>query len=371
MKRFLLTILYVATTLLSAKSQTHSIAWSYNNGAYLIEYSLDQYNISQKNTADGTFCKIDFAKSTYTEKKGWPEIPFASTTIDIGNETKITPVIESISYRDTVLTNPLLPSRGTIFRNQNPDEIPYTIAPESFNGQFFPQEIAIADNPFTFGKKRQANIRIFPFQYNSSTNTLRIYDRIVIRIETNRTRANTQLAHYDFGDILVLVPEKYDSAISPYIAWKREMGYNVTVVHCDSAENVTPKIAQAYSQNPNLLYVQLVGNWNDIRSNTLGSETCYDCPTDPALGCVAGGDDYPDIAIGRFSCANEEELSVQIQKSINYEKNPNNNRDWRDRFIGIGSGEGPGDDNELDYQHVRKIYDNKLSDFTYNIHSQH
>ena len=371
MKRFLLTILYVATALLSAKSQTHSIACSYNNGAYLIEYSLNQYNISQKNTANGTFSKIDFAKSTHTEKKGWPEIPFASTTIDIGNETKITPVIESISYRDTVLTNPLLPSRGTIFRNQNPDELPYRIAPESFNGQFFPQEITIADTPFTFGKKRQANIRIFPFQYNSSTNTLRIYDRIVIRIETNHTRANTQLAHYDFGDILVLVPEKYDSTIAPYVAWKREMGYNVNVVHCDSAENVTQKIAQAYSQNPNLLYVQLVGNWNDIRSNTLGSETCYDCPTDPALGCVAGGDVYPDIAIGRFSCANEEELSVQIQKSINYEKNPHNNRDWRDRFIGIGSGEGPGDDEELDYQHVRKIYDNKLSDFTYNIHSQH
>ena len=119
------------------------------------------------------------------------------------------------------------------------------------------------------------------------------------------------------------------------------------------------------------MYVQLVGNWNDVQSEVLGTETCYDCPTDPALGCVSGGDDIPDIAIGRFVCANEEELSTQIQKSINYEKNPNNNRDWRDRFIGIGSGEGPGDDDELDYEHVRKIYDNKLSNFTYNIHSQH
>ena len=371
MKRILLTILSVAITLLSAYSQTHSISCTYDKGAYLIEFTLAEYNISQKNTSNGTFCTIDIAKSTCTEKKGWPELPFASSTINVGNENKITPIVESVSYRDTILANPLLPSRGTIFRDQNPDEIPYTIAPESLNGNFFPEEIALAETPFYFGKNRQANIRIYPFQYNASTHTLRIYDRITIRVETAPTRTNVQLARYDYGDILVLSPERYDSALAPYIKWKREMGYNVTVQHCDSAENVTAKIAQAYSQNPNILYVQLVGNWNDIQSNTLGSETCYDCPTDPALGCVAGADDYPDIAIGRFSCSNEEELSIQIQKSINYEKNPNNNRDWRDRFIGIGSSEGPGDDNELDYQHVRKIYGNRLSNFTYNIHSQH
>lgn len=371
MKRFLLTILSVATALLSAKSQTHSIAWSYNNGAYLIEYSLDQYNISQKNTADGTFCKIDFAKSTYTEKKGWPEIPFASATIKVENQNKPTLVVDYASYHDTVLANPLLPSRGTIFRNQNPADIPYSIAPESLDGNFFPNEIVIAENPFMFREQQQASIRIFPFQYNASTQTLRIYDRISIRVETSATRANTPLASYDFGDILVLTPEKYDSALAPYITWKREMGYNVNVMHCDSAENVSQKIAQAYSQNPNLLYVQIVGSWNDIRSNTLGSETCYDCPTDPALGCVSGNDDIPDLAISRFACNNAEELAIQIQKSINYEKNPNNNRDWRDRFIGIGSGEGPGDDDELDYEHVRKIYNDRLSNFTYNTHSQH
>ena len=371
MKRILLTILSVAMALLSANSQTFHVSYSYDKNYCTIDFLLDSYSIEQKSTPQGTFSTINAGSSAKIEKSGWAELPFASATINVGNETKHTPIVELASYHDTVLENPLIPSRGTIFRSQNPDEIPYFIAAESLNGDFFPTEIAVAENPFMFRDIKQANIRIFPFQYNASTQTLRIYDRISIIVETSAIRANTPLASYDFGDILVLTPEKYDSALAPYITWKRAMGYNVSILHCDSAENVTSKIAQAYSQNHNLLYVQLVGNWNDIQSNTLGSETCYDCPTDPALGCVAGADDYPDIAIGRFSCSNEEELSIQIQKSINYEKNPNNNRDWRNRFIGIGSAEGPGDDGELDYEHVSKIYNNRLSQNSYEIHSQH
>lgn len=369
MKKILLAIIVVATAFMSAKSQTYSFSHSYDKGAYLIDFSLDGYTITDKNTPQGTFVSINIGNSTCTEKKGWPEIPFASYTINIG-DGKPTVSIEYTHFRDTVLSSPLLPSRGTIFRNENPDQLPYSIDSESLTDNFFPEKIFNTEDPFVFGNKRQANIRIFPFQYNGATRTLRIYDSISIKVETNITRTQS-LASYDYGDILVLAPEKYDSAIAPYITWKREMGFNVNLIHCDSAENVSSKIAQAYVQNPNILYVQIVGNWNDIRSNTLGSETCYDCPTDPALGCVAGNDDYPDIAIGRFSCSNEEELSVQIQKCINYEKNPNNNRDWREKFIGIGSNEGPGDDDELDYQHVMKIYDSKLSEFTYNTHSQH
>ena len=34
--------------------------------------------------------------------------------------------------------------------------------------------------------------------------------------------------------------------------------------------------------------------------------------------------------------------------------------------IGVGSNEGPGDDGEMDYEHLRNIADNKLIPFTYN-----
>ena len=369
MKRLLMLVL-CAFAALSAMSQNYAITHSDKNGDSYIEFSLKDYKLTEISTANGRFSKIAFGKNVFLEKMGWAELPFASTTVDHSDYDIITIDTSKSEYHELRLPYPILPSRGIVYREQNPDSIPYIIKAESISDEWYPRE-NIKIETFSFRNEPKANIRIFPFQYNSARQTLRIYDRIAIKVSHSKSRVITPLPNYDYGNILVITPERYDSALAPYITWKREMGYDVTVMHCDSAENVTSKIAQAYSQNPNLLYVQLVGNWNDVQSNTLGTETCPDCPTDPALGCVSGGDDCPDLAIGRFVCANEEELSTQIQKSINYEKNPNNNRDWRDRFIGIGSGEGPGDDDELDYEHVRKIYDNRLADFTYNVHSQH
>ncbi|MBO4876330.1 MAG: choice-of-anchor J domain-containing protein [Bacteroidales bacterium] len=369
MKRLLMLVL-CSFAVLSAMSQNYAITYSDKNGDSYIEFSIKNYKLTEISRANGTFTKIAFGKNVSLEKMGWAELPFASTTIDYSDGDLIAIDTSKSEYHELTLPYPILPSRGTVYRDQNPDSIPYIILAESISDGWYPSE-NIKTEPFSFRDETKVNIRIFPFQYNSALQTLRIYDRIAIKVSHSKSREITPLPNYDYGNILVITPERYDSALAPYIRWKREMGYDVTVMHCDSAENVTSKIAQAYSQNPNLLYVQLVGNWNDVQSNTLGTETCPDCPTDPALGCVSGGDDCPDLAIGRFVCANEEELSTQIQKSINYEKNPNNNRDWRDRFIGIGSGEGPGDDDELDYEHVRKIYDNRLADFTYNVHSQH
>ncbi|MBO7572589.1 MAG: choice-of-anchor J domain-containing protein [Bacteroidales bacterium] len=370
MKKLLVSIL-CALAALPVMSQHYSFKKYEEMGGTRIEFTLDSYKINEIETAQGTFSRIDIGKNIFTERKGWPELPFASTTTSISDDDIISVDTSNLEYQEIQLDFPILPSRGTIYRNQNPDSIPYLTCEEALCDYFFPETNIAVEDAFLFRAEKKSNIRIFPFQYNARQKRLRIYDRISIRITHKSDRTATTLPNYDYGDILVLTPERYDSVIAPYIKWKREMGYNVTLQFCDSAENVRSRIAQAYNQNPNLLFVQIVGDWNDIQSDQLGTETCVDCPTDPALGCVSGTDDYPDVAIGRFSCNNEEELAIQIQKSINYEKNPNNCHDWREKFIGIGSEEGPGDDNELDYEHVGKIYENKLSHFTYNTHSQH
>ncbi|MDD4395754.1 MAG: C25 family cysteine peptidase, partial [Bacteroidales bacterium] len=95
-------------------------------------------------------------------------------------------------------------------------------------------------------------------------------------------------------------------------------------------------------------------------------------PTDPKMGCVSGNDDYPDISIGRFSCSSAAQLTIQVDKAINYEKNPNMDAGWRESFIGVASdeGSGSGDDGEIDYTHVQRIYSERLDNFTYQTHLQ-
>ena len=47
-----------------------------------------------------------------------------------------------------------------------------------------------------------------------------------------------------------------------------------------------------------------------------------------------------------------------------YEINPVTTGDWMKHGIGIGSAQGPGDDNEYDYQHVRNLR-TELMNYTY------
>ena len=75
---------------------------------------------------------------------------------------------------------------------------------------------------------------------------------------------------------------------------------------------------------------------------------------------------YPDLAIGRFSASNAAEVTVQVNKTINYEQNPNQTFWDKGPSIasgespGIASGEGPGDDNERDFERIDVIKENKL-----------
>ncbi|MCF0206587.1 MAG: hypothetical protein HUK15_04090, partial [Bacteroidales bacterium] len=369
MKR-LLNILILITSSLAVFPQAFDFSYSRKNGETTIEFSLKDYNIDKIEANGQTFSHINLKNAISLENKGWSEVPFASTTIPLEDGNAQIEIIGS-KYHEIELEFPLNPSKGSILRNQNPDSIPYTIDKKSIFDGFYPDNCIKFENPHHFREETGISLRFMPFQYNSERKILRIYDKITVKVTNTKNRSITPLKRGEYGDILVIMAEKYDSTMQPYINWKREKGFNVFVQHCDSGENVSSRIAEFYNLNRNLLYVQLVGDWNEVKSDELGTTTCQDCPTDPQLGMVLGSDNHPDLAISRFSCNNAEELAIQIEKTIKYEKNPNNNRDWREKYTGIGSAEGPGDDEELDYQHISKIYDSRLSGFTYDKHSQH
>jgi hypothetical protein len=79
---------------------------------------------------------------------------------------------------------------------------------------------------------------------------------------------------------------------------------------------------------------------------------------------VAGTDRYPDIIVGRFSAETIAEVETQVLRSVEYEKLPMTGGDWYHRGTGIASSQGPGDDDEFDFQHVDNIRTDLLG-FTY------
>jgi gingipain R len=186
-----------------------------------------------------------------------------------------------------------------------------------------------------------------------------IYNSVFINYRQNKDN----LTIGDYGDILVIVTDRDEDAIEPYIQWKKEKGFDVFKEVVATNTNVNSLIQQKYDENNDILFVQLVGDWDDIKSN-LGPDNS---PIDPQLGCVVGTDENADICIGRISANSAADVTIQVDKIINYEKNPEAGAGWYSSAIGIASDEGAssGDDGEIDHEHLQIIWDNKLDPFTY------
>ncbi len=405
-RKNLLTILFAAivtTAFAQSASKSHkdyTVSHSATKGERSLSFAIDTFCVNAVTINGVKYSTIEFNHGVNTNKKGFAELPMLSATLQLNDQNDIQVEVEEGDYIDVKLENPLLPSRGTIYRQQDPKSIPYIIAPESRVNAWYPESIAESTEPFIFRDTRGVNVYAYPFRYNAVTNTLRVYRNFKVIVKDDKSKSTNPLLNKptyidravdgvykslyinysaakfsnqiaEFGEMLVIYTSRDASAIQPYIDWKRQKGFKVNTLQVATGTNVKSNIQSAYSSNPNLLYVQLVGDWADIKSD-LG--TSSSAPTDPYMGCVAGSDYYPELIIGRFSANSAAQVTVQVNKAINYEKNPDMSGTWYKKALGIASGEGSGsgDDGEADYTHMDYIKNNKLLEYTYtNVASQY
>ncbi|MGF3555024.1 MAG: C25 family cysteine peptidase, partial [Thermoplasmatota archaeon] len=114
-----------------------------------------------------------------------------------------------------------------------------------------------------------------------------------------------------------------------------------------------------YYNTKGLTFVLLVGDAAQVPPYYLSGSA-----SDPSYTYVVGNDHYPDLFIGRFSAENTAQVATQVLRSVEYEKEPQITADWYKKGAGIASSQGPGDDGEYDYQHIRNIRSSLLN-YTY------
>ena len=385
---------FFGATAISAKTgnKGFKVDYSQTRGKDMnLNFTIDKPNFTDV-TIDGiTYTKLEFSGGVLTNQNGYAALPIIHASVQLPADKNVTMQVINGSYTDYSLTHPLLPSRGTIYRNQDPSKIPYKISPASIVDQWYPIDNASMVDPFIVRDIRGTSVYVYPMQYNAAKNILRVYNTVAVNlvennsipvnpltefrtkvesdansmyqslfINYNKTRVSFPNEIGERGDILVIHTSRDAAAIAPYIAWKKQMGYSVTSKQVAVGTNAKADIASAYAANKKLFYVLLVGDWADIKSD-LGSSG--NAPMDPMMGCVVGTDKYPDICIGRFSAASAADVTTQVNKTIKYEKTPGGT--WYKASVTIGSSEGPGDDNEIDNAHVMNIYNGKLKPYTY------
>ena len=338
------------------------------------------------------YATVPFKNCLPTREKGFPEVAYFKMAFQLRDNLDYELIVREVDFQEFDYFGDWLPSRGQILRNQDPEKVPYKIARRSLVDAYFPREsFVVMGKPFLIRDVRGIDLQVLPVLVNTVLKRVRILKSIRFElvpgnggVATNR-QPRRQLKIFRWnepvydalfanfrwsdeledgtGDMLVIYTNRDKAAVQPFIAHKESQGFTVTETEVATGTNVKTTIQNAYNANPDLLYVQLVGDWDNIQCEKMNwdGDVCVNgdgCPEDNALGLVSGSDDYYDLIISRFSAGSAEDVTTQVNKVIEYETNPN--EAWWKNGLGIASDEGPGDDGESDSQHMNIIKENKL-----------
>ncbi len=286
----------------------------------------------------------------------------------------------------------IAPSKGNLTRDINPDDVPFTFGEQYTQNSFFPGKLVELRSPYIIRDYRGQTVIVYPFQYNPVTRILRVYHSLDVEVfKINDNGANPLIrekmpekialeyfAIYDLhflnspqnltdytpvsehGNMLVISYNAFMSAMQPLIDWRIQTGTPVEIVDVASiggSTQIKNFIADYYNTN-GLTFVLLVGDAAQVPTSYASGDS------DNNYSYIVGNDHYPDVFIGRFSAENIGHVETQVERTITYEINPDLGFDWFPRAIGIASSQGPGDDGEYDYQHVRNM-NTDLINFTY------
>ncbi|WP_430406806.1 C25 family cysteine peptidase [Fluviicola sp.] len=329
---------------------------------------------------------IDFSKTfkILSQEKGAPALPLFHETIQLPE--KGNPEIEITFDQVTIFENVLVaPSKGVIKRNVEPSSVASVFGSVYNSNAFYPSQVASLKTPFIWRSMRAAVVEVSPYQYNPVTKQLIVYEGIHIDVKTNtelvginelygqtdpvmksiqqKTVLNPTIEKYapveESGSMLVIASPTLMEEIQPLVDWKNQKGIRSQLVSTATTgvtdTDIHTYIQNYYTSHPELIYVLLVGDDEDIPAHTYGMSGGENLFSDSYYGQMTGGDYYPELFVGRFS-GTESNVTTMVSRTLEYEKNPFAG-DWMEKAIGLGSneGDGIGDDGEPDWQHLRNI----------------
>ena len=134
----------------------------------------------------------------------------------------------------------------------------------------------------------------------------------------------------------------------------------VNVSDIGSNSSAIENYVDNYYYENGLTFLLLVGDIAQIPSPSISGSA-----SDPSYGFIEGNDSYAEVIVGRFSGSTPAHISTQVERSIEYERSPQNGADWYDNALGVASNQGPGFGGYTDDDFNDFMWETVLSGFTY------
>ncbi len=321
---------------------------------------------------------------------GFPELPVVARSIVIPDNAQMAIRVIDAGFRDFDHID-VVPSRGAIKRNVDPDSVPYEFGTTYGRDAWYPAEIARLGDPFIMRDTRGVVVELNPFQYNARTHVLRVYTSITIEVSVAgpgnvnvlKRRPGMRVAEFErlygsrylnyssiagrytpvaeSGPMLIIANDAFVETARPLAEWRNQMGIPTALVDL-SAVGTTANDIKSYIQNAydtdGVAYVLLIGDDEQMPYLLDGGQSA-----DPMYALLAGSDNYPDAFVGRFSAETLEQVATQVERTIEYERDPQPEADWYHMATGIASDQDGGTGTP-DYEFIEAIRETLLG-FTY------
>lgn len=358
----------------------------------ILSHDLEFKTLKHKTINSKMYINFEKMHEFTTLATGEPQLPQFSTNVSISN-TGIPKIQITFDSYIEIQDVDVVPSKGNLKRNVNPNDIPSVFGEVYQTNAFFPGNLATLSKPFISRDIRGVTVSVFPYQYNPVSKTLRVYQNLKVEITMDQTiegeneiqsstasmftkNCNRSLflngsgiekyiPKEEVGDLLIICPAEMDSIVRIFANWKNQKGISTKVVHTSETglgvTNIKNYISNYYSLNGDFLYLLLVGDHEDIPAYTYGEHNGEQLWSDSYYGQLAGNDFYPELFVGRFS-GSLSEVTTMVNRTIEYERNPASGI-WMENAIGLASEEGTGFglNGLADWQHLRDMRSNLLA----------
>ena len=353
-----------------------------SNAGLQIEVLAPLFEIEAVKTSSGMFNTIVTQGMVARSEAGLPHLPAYTQLIQVPEKAQV--IIDVVNshfteYDLSALSGnsyQLMPYQPSVSKSHIGD-IPFYYNKAAYKVDGFIQHSrANATIRGNMRNIRLATLDIHPFDYNPVTNTLRVYDRLVLNISfPGYDQGLTNLLSEKYADfcfagqtariinhdafkhtrdtathypikMVIVADTMFHDALQPYVAWKTKKGFSV-----DEAYTSNPAVGNTSTSISNYLQAQYdnATTWNPAPTFIL---IVGDVAQVPAFNGNKGshvtdlyyaeftGDMIADAYFGRFSATTVDQLQPQIDKTLEYEQYLFPTESWLDTVVMIAGVDG-------------------------------
>lgn len=368
MKRFILLFsLLLALTMVMASQENlmnlheNSIILQSNDAYGLdISYQLGNLEILNTNTRNGDYAEVIASEFGLTKDEGLPQLPYSQKIISVPIGATVKAFIDikseySVNLHNKGFSNQIIPGQPSVSKSEDINDLPFIIDENTYatNKEFEHETIAVNEIGILRGM-RLFEVNYYPISYNPVSGEIKVINQANIRVDfingdnmaTEELRAKTRsfmfegiysksvfnytpdrmsLESYPLGYVII-TPEMFLDTLGPFVTWKQEQGYDVTIGVTETIGATTTAIKSyiqgiwdaATPENPAPSYLLIVGDVPQVPAfvGTTGASLI----TDLSYVRLEGNDFLPEMYYGRFSANNIAELVPQVNKTLMYQK---------------------------------------------------